>query len=235
MLQKEHLCWQQVVRHERRDTFAFNEHNPEKVYNFEEIDKQLDMMHALKAKKELFGKHLARYMPEVVPLSQETIDRLPLEHRGTAVLSPDYAVLKKDDADGPLNHSDMKHHSSFTKKLSSVDPSAIQAQATGQPLPKYLSRTQLKYIQNKQLNHFSPLPRTGFVNTASTAGQPLHQASLKEALRQQQAKLASRYKEKPAKRESAHELPAHAYSNHFESPRGTAAMSPGAIKDVRLN
>lgn len=61
MLQKDHLCWQQAVQHERRDALKFS-HNKSDVYDYKKLDKKIDELQSLKAKKNFYGKHLAKYM-----------------------------------------------------------------------------------------------------------------------------------------------------------------------------
>ena len=59
--QKDHLCWQQAVGHERRDTMNYNSKNKE-VFNFDKQGKILDNVQHIRAKKDFYSKHMLKYM-----------------------------------------------------------------------------------------------------------------------------------------------------------------------------
>ena len=50
MLHKDHLCWKQMVQHEKRDAKNFNNKHKDTVFNMDELNKRLDQVQSVKAK-----------------------------------------------------------------------------------------------------------------------------------------------------------------------------------------
>ena len=76
--QTEHLCWQQHVKHERRDMLNYNGSNPELL---QKASDNLSTIQNYKLKSKFYGKHLDRYMGATGPIPIDPIR--PNENRGS--------------------------------------------------------------------------------------------------------------------------------------------------------
>ena len=115
-------------------------------------DKKLKEMQALKAKKEFYSKHMTKYMGDIMPLSLDTIEKLPVEKRGTQVLSPDLTTFKGSS----LLDKDQGANGVFNRKKSVNDTVGGRYQNKDASTIK-MTDDLLKFVRNKNLNYFSPL------------------------------------------------------------------------------
>ena len=65
-LHKEHLLWQQMYKHERRDRFNFKHSRSDKYYDIENNEKYLTRMNEIKMKT-FYGKHPMKYTGDLQP------------------------------------------------------------------------------------------------------------------------------------------------------------------------
>ena len=74
--QPEHLCWQQHVKHERRDKLNYADVNPD---IFQKANDNLEVIQNYKMKSTFYGRHLDRYMRETGPVATDPPN--PFENR----------------------------------------------------------------------------------------------------------------------------------------------------------
>ena len=65
MLQRDHLCWQQIVNHEKRDAKMYKERHMDSIDNLQSASLGLEQVQSVRVKNEFYRKHPERFLAEI--------------------------------------------------------------------------------------------------------------------------------------------------------------------------